>query len=111
MATKSSEILNQKVSLKLITPSLMIERTLHERVYLKIGRQVKTAQEKLLTQLVIDDQDLNPLTPISAVTILDAKETDPVWFKSKVVSRSHAEIWLRDGQVIENRVILVGISS
>lgn len=24
---------------------------------------------------------------------------EPVWFKSKVVSRSHAEIWLKDGQV------------
>ena len=27
-------------------------------------------------------------------------ETEPVWFKSKVVSRIHAQIWLSNGQVI-----------
>jgi pSer/pThr/pTyr-binding forkhead associated (FHA) protein len=100
MSSQPEDILNQKVSLKLYTPSLAIDRILQERVYLKIGRQVKTAQEKMLTQLVIDDQDLKPLTPLSSVDpVIDAKETDPVWFKSKVVSRNHAEIWLKDGQV------------
>jgi pSer/pThr/pTyr-binding forkhead associated (FHA) protein len=97
MSTRPEDPLNQKVSLKLYTPTLAIDRILQERVYLKIGRQVKTAQEKMLNQLVIDDQDLKPLTPLEPIT--DAKETDPVWFKSKVVSRAHAEIWLKDGQV------------
>ncbi|KAI8924060.1 hypothetical protein BC831DRAFT_465298 [Entophlyctis helioformis] len=30
---------------------------------------------------------------------LPEKHAEPVWFKSKVVSRTHAEIWLKDGQV------------
>ncbi|KAJ3198847.1 hypothetical protein HDU82_000969 [Entophlyctis luteolus] len=31
--------------------------------------------------------------------LVPTKSIEHVWFKSKVVSRSHAEMWLRDGQV------------
>eukprot|EP00842_Homolaphlyctis_polyrhiza_P000105 jgi/Hompol1/1095/HPOL_005534-RA len=37
------------------------------------------------------DQALTPVMP--------AKTVEHIWFKSKVVSRTHAEIWLKDGQL------------
>ncbi|KAJ3093626.1 hypothetical protein HDU96_002132 [Phlyctochytrium bullatum] len=39
------------------------------------------------------------LTPIEKLPPLPGKSVDYAWFKSKVVSRNHAEMWLRDGQI------------
>jgi hypothetical protein len=119
------------VHIQLVTQNESIERVLHERIHVKIGRPVKSAQEKLLLQMAAQEKAADsipsPTSPIEAgnqdtmrikgdsnVVFMNApgpgispsKEVpeeivsiDPVWFKSKVVSRSHAEIWLKDGQV------------
>lgn len=55
-----------------------LERDLFENVVLKIGRQV--------------NRGVNPRDSLAA-------GRDCVWFKSKVVSRNHAEIWVKDGTV------------
>jgi flagellar biosynthesis regulator FlaF len=100
-------------------------------VSLKLGRQVKSAQEKLQGKLgEMLDSNTNNIqlnndtvhqrsneassavdgnasydTPLPLVKPQSAPHSKPhnsiesVWFKSKVVSRSHAEIWLKDGQV------------
>jgi hypothetical protein len=119
------------VHIQLVTQNESIERVLHERIHVKIGRPVKSTQEKLLLQMAAqekaNDSIPSPTSPIEAgnqdtmrikgesnLMFMNApgpgmsptKEAaeeivsiDPVWFKSKVVSRSHAEIWLKDGQV------------
>jgi len=58
-------------------PSLFdaIERNLAQNVISKVGRLVRGQQEK---------------APIGS---------EHIWFKSKVISRHHAEIWAKDGQV------------
>lgn len=56
-----------------------IERDLFENVTLKIGRQVNKGT-------------VNPRDSLHG-------GRDCVWFKSKVVSRNHAEVWVKDGQV------------
>ncbi|KAJ3312277.1 hypothetical protein HDV04_003298 [Boothiomyces sp. JEL0838] len=105
----------QAILLKLITDKEIIERVIPEKVTLKIGRQVKSPQEKLLAQLAgtEDGQDTvrqrADSTPAFANSVPSSPEkggpastnqnTEPVWFKSKVVSRSHAEIWLKEGQI------------
>jgi hypothetical protein len=119
------------VHLQLITQNDKLERVLYERIHVKIGRQVKSPQEKLSIQLSNQglespisptepgNQDtirvktdanvfLNaPPPPTGKPEITDITSIDPVWFKSKVVSRAHAEIWLKDGQVmISNQVYL-----
>jgi hypothetical protein len=122
------------IFLRLITPFETIERPLVERATLKLGRQVKSAQEKMMQKIDaapvlensrsgLDDTLRAPLNPNptnfpqtssattggtnpnqqsekpqSAPTVKD-NAVPAVWFKSKVVSRSHAEIWLKDGQV------------
>lgn len=110
------------VQLRLGTVTETIERVLYERVNLKIGRQVKSAIEKqgALDQPVspppiisnVDQENVDTVriradsTPVHP-TFMNAPEektapianAESIWFKSKVVSRSHAEIWLKDGQV------------
>ena len=54
-----------------------IERDLIEGMVVKIGRQVNRPGNN-------NDNIAND---------------NAIWFKSKVVSRSHAEIWAKDGQV------------
>ncbi|KAJ3271606.1 hypothetical protein HDV01_006476 [Terramyces sp. JEL0728] len=110
------QINKQAILLKLITEREIIERVIPEKVTLKIGRQVKSPQEKLLSQLggTEEAQDTvrqradstptafansAPSSPEKAGPASSNKNTEPVWFKSKVVSRSHAEIWLKDGQI------------
>ncbi|KAI9032456.1 hypothetical protein DFJ74DRAFT_654427 [Hyaloraphidium curvatum] len=56
-----------------------IERDLFENVVLKIGRQVNKGGVNARDSL--------------------QQGRDCVWFKSKVVSRNHAEVWVKDGQV------------
>jgi hypothetical protein len=108
------------VHLVLTTANDRIERVLYQRIHVKIGRQVKSPQEKLAAQ----EQEISPIeanqdtirvkdavflnAPSPAqMKELDTISIDPVWFKSKVVSRSHAEIWLKDGQVSQiNKVYL-----
>ncbi len=58
-----------------------IERDLFDGVTVKIGRQVNKNNGQPNLQNSI------------------AANKDCIWFKSKVVSRSHAEMWVRDGQV------------
>ncbi|KAJ3320790.1 hypothetical protein HDV06_004801 [Boothiomyces sp. JEL0866] len=106
----------QAILLKLITDKEIIERVIPEKVTLKIGRQVKSPQEKLLAQLAgtEDAQDTVrqrtdstptafansvPSSPEKTGPASTNQNTEPVWFKSKVVSRSHAEIWLKEGQI------------
>jgi hypothetical protein len=60
-----------------------IDRDLFENVVLKIGRQVNKGG-------------------VNARDSLHGGR-DCVWFKSKVVSRNHAEVWVRDGQVRTSR--------
>lgn len=110
---------------------------LYDGVCVKLGRQVKSAQEKLLAaggtlphhidilpesepcapttyptsdgegaQNQVDGGDsedaLNNMTSSQTVCTPKFKKSsgaEHAWYKSKVVSRSHAEIWLRDGQV------------
>lgn len=57
-----------------------IDRDLFENVTLKIGRQVNKGGVNARDSLV------------------GGREC--VWFKSKVVSRNHAEVWVKDGEVI-----------
>ncbi|KXS12012.1 hypothetical protein M427DRAFT_59881 [Gonapodya prolifera JEL478] len=57
-----------------------IDRELFEGVVVKIGRQVNKGNGP------------NPLNSLQA-------NKDCIWFKSKVVSRNHAEMWAKDGQV------------
>ena len=116
-------LMNRAVRLHLITSSESIERTLAERVTLKLGRQVKSAQEKLLGKAgeQLENSELNNDTVRKRSidgTYPDADTQEPqsiphsktintissLWFKSKVVSRSHAEIWLKDGQVGLTRI-------
>jgi hypothetical protein len=115
-------LINRSVRLRLATSSESIERTLVERVTLKLGRQVKSAQEKLQGKIEdqLENSDVNNdtvhrrsidvsfpdadtqaiiLKPQSASHCKPINTIESVWFKSKVVSRSHAEIWLKDGQV------------
>ena len=126
-------MINRAVRLRLVTLADSIERTLVERVTLKLGRQVKSAQEKLQGKIgeILDvnsnnievnndtvhrpsneaaDGNASNDTPPPLVKPQSAPHSKPhntiesVWFKSKVVSRSHAEIWLKDGQV-RNQVV------
>jgi hypothetical protein len=122
---------NSAVQLRLISLNGMISRILKERVSVKLGRQVRTAQEKLQAQAQeqnqnnnnpaesIGDGELNarPDTTLDETMFHNSSINTPaeemkapvdklnntdecaVWFKSKVVSRAHAEIWLKDGQV------------
>jgi hypothetical protein len=104
------------VHIKLRTSSDEVHsRTLQDRVAIKIGRQVKANMDKnqsnqinkdamlssneLIRQLD-DAPKMNIAQEDTAVAVNPPKlDTEPLWFKSKVVSRSHAEIWLKDGQV------------
>lgn len=113
-------LFNRAVRIRLVTLSESVERTLVERVSLKLGRQVKSAQEKLQMKIggPLDNNELNndavhkrsidsstvptdaePVKPQSAPHSKPNNTIETVWFKSKVVSRSHAEIWFKDGQV------------
>jgi hypothetical protein len=133
--------LGTTVHVRLITETDIIERNLVDRVHVKVGRQVKTVQEKLLLQLAaeegnqetpVDGMNQDTLHPLRTdaqaaiqTTFMNApngaspekpasptsntvSNNEAIWFKSKVVSRSHAEIWLKDGQVIHSHL---GISS
>ena len=120
----SQESLNQpmqtpvSVNLKLVPSNTSnfptLQRVLYEKEFLKIGRQVKSAEEKaaaLSSQANPATQaEVEPETPDAPAAFFQnaapeeqkpqhTSQPDPVWFKSKVVSRIHAEIWLKDGQV------------
>lgn len=97
----------ESISIRLVTKQDTVERLLAERVCLKLGRQVKTPQEKLLSQLGIENEiegndatirDVEDLKKVEQKSE-NTDKVSPVWYKSKVVSRAHAEIWLKDGQV------------
>lgn len=92
-----------EVHLRLVTSSETHTRILSDRGSLKIGRQVKTPQEKLVGTGEMTDLEQETIHKDGAIAsdpIPTIPSTlTPVWFKSKVVSRSHAEIWLKDGQV------------
>ncbi|KAI8902793.1 hypothetical protein BC833DRAFT_616325 [Globomyces pollinis-pini] len=117
----------QTIVVKLITHNDTIERVLQERIGIKLGRQVKSPQDKALGQLVSaeaenqearqtnDTTPMNPALPGDLIPsqfansvepnekyeipVEEKNSTEAVWFKSKVVSRSHAEFWLKDGQI------------
>jgi hypothetical protein len=101
-----------------------IARLLQERVSVKLGRQVRSALEKAQAleeppeppetqpdeDLVHPRADSTPVHPSFVNALPEPNQEKPitelqnttdtsVWFKSKVVSRSHAEIYLKDGQV------------
>jgi pSer/pThr/pTyr-binding forkhead associated (FHA) protein len=129
----------QSINIKIKIQSEEICRTLEDRVCIKIGRQVKSPQEKLLmianSELAQEQNSLaspvpievqegdhngtvrgreldatvfqNSLTPETTPTknevpsvVDEGSKGSPIWFKSKVVSRSHAEIWYKDGHVL-----------
>lgn len=77
---------------------------------IKLGRQVKTAAAPVclenpdgMNESPCSDNEFDNLHNDSLnchlVGINDVKLVNNVWFKSKVVSRSHAEMWWRDGQL------------
>jgi hypothetical protein len=119
MSTETEPNASSKaIAIKLITNSETIERLIPERVVIKIGRQVKSPQERMLGQLGLLEQENNetahntkidtaafsnrlPELPDKAApqTSKLQSQVEAVWFKSKVVSRSHAEIWVKDGHV------------
>jgi hypothetical protein len=97
-----------ELRLTLTSTSTDITRSLVEKQSLKLGRQVKSDPEKdkakdLFNAAVTQELaagDTLTLTGKEAKALLETKEDNSaVWFKSKVVSRIHAEIWLREGQV------------
>lgn len=47
----------------------------------------------------IKNQQQDGTSPFPAAPSQPIQKISPVWFKSKVVSRIHAEIWLKGGQV------------
>ena len=103
--------------LRLTTSTEVIERNLYDRTRetVKFGRQVKTAQEKLQGQTPPEgNEGFETVSGQAGVTLSTAlssqiaqtaitNTSEPVWFKSKVVSRSHAEIWFKDGQACFSR--------
>jgi hypothetical protein len=96
-------------------------RVLFERQVLKLGRQVKAMEEKMAAAISDADPGDDPISvpgigtlakaffkaSVAAVTAgqpesskpTESQAIEPVWCKSKVVSRIHAEIWLKDGHV------------
>lgn len=113
----------KSIQINIITTNEEITRVLRDRVCLKIGRQVKSPQEKLATgNLPQDDSPTSPASPggMNDIETIGAGFSTPIgnrqklpspdsstekledlaiWFKSKVVSRAHAEIWYKDGHV------------
>jgi hypothetical protein len=79
-----------------------IERVLVEREALRLGRQVKAPEEtqKIFFQLSTSEQIASASPQKEAGANSTVSIASPVWFTSKVVSRIHAELWLRAGQVI-----------
>ncbi|KAJ3034784.1 hypothetical protein HDV00_004646 [Rhizophlyctis rosea] len=64
----------------------VVDRTLKEGTPLRIGRQV-----------VKEGQTITP-QPKHGISPAKAGDQD-IWFMSKVVSRNHAEVWIKDGEV------------
>ena len=64
----------------------VVDRTLTEGTPLRIGRQV-----------IKEGQTITP-QPKHGISPAKGGEKD-IWFMSKVVSRNHAEIWIKDGEV------------
>ncbi|KNC99875.1 uncharacterized protein SPPG_05247 [Spizellomyces punctatus DAOM BR117] len=70
-----------------------IERELQDNVPIRLGRQVREPTTTPHKQATTAAGVLLPSSPSS-------RQTDYIYFKSKVVSRHHAEFWIgRDGQV------------
>ncbi|KAJ3050198.1 hypothetical protein HK097_008833, partial [Rhizophlyctis rosea] len=64
----------------------VVDRTLTEGTPLRIGRQV-----------IKEGQTITP-QPKHGISPAKGGDKD-IWFMSKVVSRNHAEIWIKDGEV------------
>ena len=112
----------KSIQINISTPVEEITRILQDRVCIKVGRQVKSPQEKMANLAIGGlNQDISASSPVSNdIETIGTGFTTPIsnrqklpspesstekledlaiWFKSKVVSRSHAEIWYKDGHV------------
>ena len=88
-----------------------IEKNLVEGMVIKLGRQVKTEDPPLSLQSQELNEALDRTNLLDSSANVDAatKPSSPgkttvnfverEWFKSKVVSRVHAELWFKDGLV------------
>ena len=128
------ETQKKSIQINIKTPFEEITRVLEDRICLKIGRQVRGPQDKLaslaISESPVQNGQMSPSSPTQAneaetpntgyntpATVRGSAPPSPessneklenlsIWFKSKVVSRSHAEIWFKDGHVsIINRCI------
>lgn len=89
---------------------MRFSRILKEKEFLKLGRQVKGAEiPHLHFKEPAEIEIPNAVAVFEASTQIPGNEApvtrgddeplENLWFKSKVVSRVHAEIWLKGGHV------------
>ncbi|KAJ3012390.1 hypothetical protein HKX48_006299 [Thoreauomyces humboldtii] len=73
-------------------------RDLHEGVPIRLGRAVRALKS---TPVATTDKTTIPPPTLTAAGVATTASTTPIDcpFDSKVVSRRHAELWTRDGQV------------
>ena len=86
-----------------------IDLTLKDGIIFKIGRPVRTSDNPLDNPSAIatafEQSELNsdkegiPIDNTSNSNASDSSPVHNVWFKSKVVSRNHAQMWATHGQV------------
>ena len=86
------------IKLKSLSAADTIERIFHELTIVRIGRQVKTDMVEETMEEEPQAEQIGP-SPSTTPKTTQLIQPLPIYFKSKVVSRIHAEIWLKDGQV------------